>query len=93
MLRVEGIDVSYGPVQALRGVSLQVDEGELVALLGANGAGKTTTLRAVSGMVPVTAGSVTFGGTTLSNLPPHQVVRAGLAHVPEGRELFGQLSV
>lgn len=93
MLQVEDIDVYYGPVQALRGVSLEVRDGELVALLGANGAGKTTTLRAISGLVPVAVGRVVFDGTVLSTLPAHKVVRAGLAHVPEGRELFTQLSV
>ncbi len=93
MLAVENIDVFYGPVQALRGITLHVGEGELVALLGANGAGKTTTLRAISGLVPVATGTVTFDGTVLSELPAHRIVREGVAHVPEGRELFTQLSV
>ena len=93
MLEVESIDVFYGPIQALRGVTLHVGEGEMVALLGANGAGKTTTLRAISGLTAPAAGSVRIAGTEASGLPAQRVVRMGVAHLPEGRELFGELSV
>ncbi|MDQ3756961.1 MAG: ABC transporter ATP-binding protein [Actinomycetota bacterium] len=93
LLEARGLEVYYGPVQALRGVSLEVREGEMVALVGANGAGKTTTLRTLSGMLAPRAGSITFGGKRIDGLPPYAVVGHGLAHVPEGRELFGAMSV
>lgn len=93
MLRVEDIDVYYGPVQALRGVSLHVNEGEMVALLGANGAGKTTTLRAISGLLAPARGRIAFAGEPVGGYPAHRIVRLGLAHLPEGRELFPDLSV
>jgi branched-chain amino acid transport system ATP-binding protein len=93
MLEVEAIDVFYGPIQALRGVTMHVGEGEMVALLGTNGAGKTTTLRAVSGMISPTEGSIRIGGTEAAGQPAQSVVRLGVAHLPEGRELFGELSV
>jgi len=85
--------VRYGLVPALRGVSLHVDHGEMVALLGANGAGKTTTLRAISGLIHPHAGEIRFDGTRIDNLSPPQVVRHGIAHLPEGRDLFPGLSV
>jgi branched-chain amino acid transport system ATP-binding protein len=93
MLEIRGIDVFYGPVQALRDVTLSVGEGEMVALLGANGAGKTTTLRAVSGLLAPRRGSIRVGGTEAAGLPAQKVVRMGVAHVPEGRELFAELTV
>jgi branched-chain amino acid transport system ATP-binding protein len=93
LLEAEALSVFYGPVQALRGVTLHVDEGEMVALVGANGAGKTTTLRTVSGMLAPKSGTITFDGTRIDGLPPFGVVEHGLAHVPEGRELFGAMSV
>lgn len=93
MIEVEGIDVSYGPVQALRGLSMRVEDGEMVALLGANGAGKTTTLRALSGLLAPTQGRIMFDGQDIAGMPAHRVVRLGLAHLPEGRELFPELSV
>jgi branched-chain amino acid transport system ATP-binding protein len=93
MLEVQDVDVFYGPVQALRGLSLRVDDGEMVALLGANGAGKTTTLRTISGMLSPTRGRVVVGGTDAAGLPAHEVVRLGVAHMPEGRELFPELTV
>ena len=93
MLDVKGIDVFYGPVQALRDLSLSVDEGEMVALLGANGAGKTTTLRAISGLLAPRRGSIRVAGIDATGLSPQKVVRMGVAHVPEGRELFAELTV
>jgi branched-chain amino acid transport system ATP-binding protein len=91
LLRLEGVEARYGPVQALHGVSLEVGEGELVAVLGANGAGKTTTLRAVSGTVR-RSGDVIFEGEKLPRRPD-ATARAGIAHVPEGRGTFSELSV
>ena len=91
LLELDNVEARYGPVQALHGVSLQVGEGELVAVLGANGAGKTTTLRAVSGTVRRT-GEITFSGSKLARRP-EATARAGIAHVPEGRGTFTELSV
>jgi branched-chain amino acid transport system ATP-binding protein len=91
LLELEGVEARYGPLRALRGISLTVEEGEVVALLGANGAGKTTTLRAISGMVR-RDGAVRLGGRPLSG-GPEAVARAGVAHVPEGRGTFAGLSV
>ena len=80
-------------IQALKGVSFEVGEGEVIALIGANGAGKTTTLHAVTGLLPKKAGTVTLGGKDITKTPPHKIVEMGMAHVPEGRRVFGQLSV
>ena len=91
LLQLDDVEARYGPVRALHGISLQVDEGELVAVLGANGAGKTTTLRAVSGTVR-RSGDITFNGATLPRRPD-ATARAGIAHVPEGRGTFTELSV
>ena len=91
LLALEDVDARYGPVQALRGVTLRVEEAEIVAILGANGAGKTTTLRAVSGTVR-RAGSIVFGGRRLRG-SPESTARAGIAHVPEGRGIFAELTV
>ncbi|MFY9580910.1 MAG: ATP-binding cassette domain-containing protein, partial [Gaiellaceae bacterium] len=93
LLELRGVEARYGPIKALHGVSLTVSEGEIVALLGANGAGKTTTLRAVSGTVRHSGGEVVFAGKHLARGKPDAVARAGIAHVPEGRGLFAQLSV
>ena len=93
MLEVDDIDVHYGPVQALRGVTLQVAAAEMVALVGTNGAGKTTTLRTISGLLAPASGEIRFDGERIGGLPAWEVVDRGIAHVPEGRELFTDLSV
>jgi branched-chain amino acid transport system ATP-binding protein len=93
MLEVEDLEVRYGGVRALREVGLAVRAGEIVALLGSNGAGKTTTLRAISGMVSPSAGRISFDNRRIDRLPPEEVVRRGVAHVPEGRQVFPELSV
>jgi branched-chain amino acid transport system ATP-binding protein len=93
LLAVEGLEVRYGPIVALRRVSLQVREGEVVALLGANGAGKTTLLNAVAGLVPATAGRIEIDGRTAAGHPPESIVRRGVALAPEGRRVFPRLSV
>jgi len=93
LLEVSGLDVHYGGIHALKGVSLTVDEGKIVALIGANGAGKTTTLRAISGLLKPTRGSIVFNGRPIHGLPPHAIVERGLVHVPEGRGIFANLTV
>jgi branched-chain amino acid transport system ATP-binding protein len=93
MLHVEGISVSYGRVPALHDVSLDVNEGELVTLIGANGAGKTTTLRAISGLLPLRAGRITFQGKSIGGSSPPAILALGIAHCPEGRHVFPQLTV
>ena len=93
VLEVENLAVRYGPVAALRGVSIAAEEGEFVGIVGPNGAGKSTLLLAVAGAVRVAAGTVRLRGETLANLPPEDVVRRGMALVPEGRALFGELTV
>ena len=92
LLELRDVLARYGPIRALHGVSLTVEEGEVVAILGANGAGKTTTLRAICGMVR-TAGEITFAGRTIARRSPEGIARLGIAHVPEGRGLFTELSV
>jgi branched-chain amino acid transport system ATP-binding protein len=93
MLRTEGLEVAYGKIQALWGVSLDVPAGEIVALIGANGAGKTTTLRAVSGLIRPRAGAIVLGGERLDRLSPAEIVERGVVHVPEGRKLFPEMTV
>ncbi|MSU32749.1 MAG: ABC transporter ATP-binding protein [Pedosphaera sp.] len=93
MFEIENIHVSYGAIRALHGVSLKVDEGSIVTLIGGNGAGKTTTLRAISGMVQPISGSIRFNGRDITGYAPHQVVKLGLAHSPEGRMVFANLTV
>ena len=92
LLSVRDLEVSYGSIKAVRGVSFDVGEGEIVALVGSNGAGKSSTLRAISGMVPY-KGSVLYAGRELRGVPPHRIVSLGIAHVPEGRGIFGNLTV
>ena len=93
LLEVTDLVAGYGPIRALDGVSVTVDEGELVAIIGANGAGKTTLLMAISGVVPPRAGTIRFAGRSLAGLPPHEVMRAGIGHAPEGRRIFPRLTV
>lgn len=93
LLELSGVAAAYGAVQALRSISLRVDEGAIVTLIGSNGAGKSTTLRAVSGVVPVSAGTITFRGRRIDGLKPHEVTALGIAHVPEGRRIFPRLTV
>lgn len=93
MLKVDNINVYYDQIHVLKDVSLEVNEGELVALLGANGAGKTTTLRALSGLLRPRSGSITYKGQETTLTPAHKIVSMGMAHSPEGRQIFSQLSV
>lgn len=93
MLEVKGLDSGYGDVQVLRGVDMNVGEGEIVSIVGANGAGKTTLIRAVMGTLPAFAGEVRFCGERISGRPPHQIARLGIAQVMEGRRLFGHMEV
>jgi len=92
-LAVEGLDVYYGAVHALKGVSVRVEQGEIVTLIGANGAGKTTLLRCISGLVPARSGRVLFEGRDISKVPAHEIVALGLSQSPEGRMVFANLSV
>ena len=93
MLELKDLVVNYGSIAALHGVSIKVEQGSIVTLVGANGAGKTTTLRAISGIARAKAGTISFNGEDITNLPPHQIVARGLAHSPEGRMVFANLSV
>jgi branched-chain amino acid transport system ATP-binding protein len=93
MLALQDVRVYYGAIQAVKGISLEVRERELVAIVGANGAGKTTTLRTISGIYRPTTGSVTFEGRNLAALPSHEIVALGISQAPEGRQIFGSLSV
>ena len=93
ILKVEDLCVSYGMIEAVRGISFTIGEGEIVALIGSNGAGKTSTLRAIACLERVKSGRVTFQGEDITNLPPHQVVKKGLVHVPEGRRVFPKMTV
>jgi len=93
MLTVDKISVSYGAIRALHQVSCQVDQGEIVALIGANGAGKTTILNTISGIVPSAGGSITFEGSDITRMPAHLIVVKGICQVPEGRRVFGRMSV
>lgn len=93
LLAVRDLRVSYGAIRALHGIDVVVDEGTIVTLIGANGAGKSTTLRAVSGMIRAEGGSIEFDGKPVLGTPPHRLLRQGMAHVPEGRGIFGNLTV
>ncbi len=93
LLTVKDLEVYYGKINALKGISFEVNEGEIVALIGANGVGKTTTLHAISGLIPSASGSILFDGKELTKLPAHKIVELGIAQVPEGRRIFQQLSV
>ena len=93
MLEVDGIEVRYGNIVALQETTFRVDEGEIVTLIGANGAGKTTTLRAISGLVRPSRGTIRFRGKSLAGVPAHRIVARGLSHAPEGRGIFANLSV
>ena len=93
LLTVHNLSVYYGAIQALRDVSFYVPEGEIVSLVGANGAGKSTILRAISGVVRPSAGSIVHDGKPIGELPPHRIARMGIAHVPEGRGVFANMSV
>ena len=93
MLKVEALDVSYGEIRALKGVGLEVGQGEIVTILGNNGAGKTTTLKTISGLLHPTRGSITLENQSLVDVPPHAIVSKGVAHVPEGRRIFNRLTV
>jgi branched-chain amino acid transport system ATP-binding protein len=93
VLALSGVSASYGSVPAVGDVSIEVGEGEAVGLLGANGAGKSTTLRAISGLVRLTSGTISFLGTNIASLPPYKVAALGIAHVPEGRQVFPEMTV
>jgi branched-chain amino acid transport system ATP-binding protein len=93
MLEIKNLEVCYGTINALHGVSLSVPTGSIVTLIGANGAGKSTTLRAVSGLLKPRGGEIIYEGKSIASLPPHEIVARGLAHVPEGRMIFANLSV
>ncbi len=93
MLEVKNIEVYYGVIQAIKGISFEVNQGEVIALIGANGAGKTTTLQTITGMLSPKSGEVLFEGVDITKIPGHKIVSMGMAHVPEGRRVFAQLSV
>ncbi len=93
MLEIEKLEVYYGAINALKGISFNVEQGEIIALIGANGAGKTTTLHTITGLVPAKHGSVKLNGKDITKIPAHKIVSMGMAHVPEGRRVFAQLTV
>jgi branched-chain amino acid transport system ATP-binding protein len=93
MISIEGLKVSYGHVEALRGIDLEVRHGEITAIIGPNGAGKTSTLMAISGLAPITAGEIRFEGRSISRRPPHEITRLGITHILEGRQLFSDQTV
>ncbi|MGB8984711.1 MAG: ABC transporter ATP-binding protein [Anaerolineales bacterium] len=93
LLSIQDLHVAYGSILALQGISVEVHEGEIVTLIGANGAGKSTLLRAISGIVPIRSGKIIFGSTNLGSVPAHRIVEMGVAHVPEGRGIFANLTV
>ena len=93
MLKIDNIDVYYGAIHALKGISLEVNEGEIVTLIGANGAGKSTTLRTISGLLKPKTGSITFLGQSIAGVRAHEIVKKGISQVPEGRRVFAEMTV
>ena len=93
LLEIKDLEVNYGVIKAIKGVSFDANEGEIIALIGANGAGKTTILHTITGLIQAKKGSIVFDGKELTKAPPHKIVSMGMAHVPEGRRIFQQLSV
>lgn len=93
ILEVKDLEVYYGVIQAIKGISFEVNQGEIIALIGANGAGKTTTLQTITGLIPPKAGHIVYDGKDITRLPGHQLVSMGVAHVPEGRRVFSQMTV
>lgn len=93
LLELSNVTIKYGPITAVRNLSLRIQKGQIVSLIGTNGSGKTSTLKAISGLVPVDSGDIFFNGTRINKLPPHKIVHLGISHVPEGRGIFGELKV
>ena len=93
MLEVENLEVYYGVIRAIKGISFEVNAGEVIALIGANGAGKTTTLHTITGLIQPKSGKIIFDGKDITKIPAHKIVSMGMAHVPEGRRIFQQLTV
>jgi branched-chain amino acid transport system ATP-binding protein len=93
MVELKNLSVSYGAINALHGISLQIKDGDIVTLIGANGAGKTTTLKTISGLLKTRGGEILYDGRNIANLPPHRIVQLGISHVPEGRMVFANLTV
>ena len=93
MLTIKDLQVYYGVINAVKGISFEVNQGEIIALIGANGAGKTTILHTITGLIQARSGSIEFNGTELTKTPAHKIVSLGMAHVPEGRRIFQQLTV
>ena len=93
LLELSGVHVHYGGIEAVKGIDLRVEEGEIVTMIGANGAGKTTTLKTISGLKRPTTGSITFGGNRVDGVPAHRIVALGIGHAPEGRRIFGRMTV
>lgn len=93
ILEVKDLEVYYGVIQAIKGISFEVNEGEIIALIGANGAGKTTTLQTITGLIPAKAGKIVYNGRDITRVPGYKLVSMGMAHVPEGRRVFAELTV
>ena len=93
LLEIKNLEVFYGVIQALKGISFEVNEGEVVTLIGANGAGKTTTMQSIMGLIPSRHGSITYDGQEITKVPCHKIVKLGMTQVPEGRRVFQHLSV
>ncbi|MGN1442210.1 MAG: ABC transporter ATP-binding protein, partial [Acutalibacteraceae bacterium] len=93
MLEVKDLQVYYGVIQAIKGISFEVNQGEIVTLIGANGAGKTTTMQSIMGLVPIKSGTVTYEGQVINKVPCHKIVKLGMTQVPEGRRIFQELTV